>query len=93
MEFEWDIEKARANEVKHGVSCHEASSVFGDPLALTFEDVRHSSQERRYLTFGLSAPGRSLVVVHTSRGANIRIISTRVMTPRERRAYEQWEEF
>jgi len=92
MEFEWDAEKARFNEVKHGVSFHEASSVFGDPLALTFEDAWHSSRERRYLTFGLSTAGRPLVVVHTSRGDTIRIISSRPMTPRERRAYEQWEE-
>ncbi len=92
MEFEWDAQKSRFNEVTHGVSFWEASSVFGDPLALTFDDVLHSTHERRYLTFGVSAARRSLVVVHTSRGDTIRIISARPMTPHERRAYEQWEE-
>lgn len=92
MDFEWDATKSRFNEDKHGVSFDEAASVFGDPLALTFDDLEHSTQERRYLTFGLSAAGRALLVVHTSRGATIRIISARPMTPRERRHYEQWQE-
>ena len=92
MEPEWDVAKSRVNERKHGVSFGEAASVFGDPLALTFEDIFHSFHERRYLTFGLSAVSRPLVVVHTSRGDTIRIISARLMTPHERRSYEQWEE-
>lgn len=92
MEFEWDARKSRLNADKHGVSFDEASSVFGDPLALTFDDLAHSRHERRYLTFGRSAAERSLVVVHTSRGATIRIISARPMTPRERRAYEHWKQ-
>jgi hypothetical protein len=92
MEFEWDARKSRLNQDKHGISFHEAASVFGDPLALTFDDSAHAGQERRYLTFGLSAVGRALVVVHTSRGDTIRIISARSMTPRERRFYEQWED-
>ena len=84
--------KSRFNEDKHGVSFDEAASVFGDPLALTFDDLEHSALERRYLTFGLSTADRLLLVVHTSRGATIRIISSRRMTPRERRHYEQWQE-
>jgi len=91
MEFEWDAAKSRINADKHGVTFEDASSVFGDPFALTFDDLTHSTAERRYLTFGVSVAGRSLVVVHTSRGDTIRIISSRPMTLRERRAYEQWE--
>jgi uncharacterized DUF497 family protein len=92
MEFEWGAWKSRVNEDKHGVSFDEAASVFGDPLAITFDDPEHSAHERRYLTFGFSSAARPLLVVHTSRGDTIRIISARPMTPRERRAYEQWEE-
>jgi hypothetical protein len=92
MDIEWDATKSRFNEDKHGVSFDEAASVFGDPLALTFDDLEHSALERRYLTFGLSTADRLLLVVHTSRGATIRIISSRRMTPRERRHYEQWQE-
>ncbi len=35
MEFEWDEDKAEANEQKHNVSFTEAQAVIGDPLALT----------------------------------------------------------
>jgi hypothetical protein len=38
MEFEWDSRKSDVNLKKHGISFHEASTVFGDPLALTFND-------------------------------------------------------
>jgi hypothetical protein len=90
MHFEWDAAKATGNEEKHGVTFDEAATVFGDPLALTFDDAEHSEGERRYLTFGISSNNRALVVAHTARGDNIRIISARVMTPRERRGYEQY---
>lgn len=54
MEFEWDDKKAAKNEKKHGVSFHEAATVFGDPMAITFNDPEHSTTEHRFLTFGLS---------------------------------------
>ncbi len=54
MDFEWDPTKAAANLKKHGVSFDEATSVFGDPLALTFGDPDHSGSEVRLITFGLS---------------------------------------
>ncbi len=48
-----------------GTAFHEAASVFGDPLAITFADPDHSTEEVRYLTFGLSCSNRLLVVSHT----------------------------
>jgi len=89
MYFEWDARKSRRNRYKHGVSFSEAVTVFGDPLAVTFADVTHSDVEERHVTFGLAAGGVAVVVVHTSRGDTIRIISARPMTPRERQRYEQ----
>ena len=71
---------------------HEAATVFSDPLALTFDDPDHSANELRYLTFGVSDRSRFVVVAHTLRGDNIRIISARGMTPRERRQYEHLNE-
>jgi uncharacterized DUF497 family protein len=53
MEFEWDERKARANAKKHGVSFHDAATVFGDPLAITFPDPDHSEEEERSVTFGM----------------------------------------
>lgn len=89
MEFEWDERKAATNLKKHGVSFHEAGTVFGDPMAITFHDPEHSEDEHRFLTFGLSRSNHLLVVAHTSRSDKVRIISARVMTKRERKIYEE----
>jgi uncharacterized DUF497 family protein len=88
MEFEWDQEKARINESKHKVSFHEAATIFGDPLSITFFDPDHSSDEDRFLTWGTSSRGRLLIVSHTDRDERTRIISARVATAKEKRAYE-----
>jgi len=89
MQFEWDPKKAAANLRKHDVAFQEASTVFGDPLAITFDDPDHSADEDRYITFGLSATRRLLVVFHTERGTRTRIISARLMDGQERRIYEE----
>lgn len=89
MEFEWDENKAEINLKKHGVSFHEAATVFGDALAITFDDPEHSIGEYRYITFGLSRFNRLLVVSHTEREDKMRIISARRMTKRERKIYEE----
>lgn len=88
MEFEWDERKAQRNLRKHGISFHEAATVFGNPLAVTFLDPDHSEEEGRCVTFGLSQLNRVLVVAHTERGRTTRIISARLMTRKERRIYE-----
>lgn len=88
MEFEWDARKAAQNLSRHGVSFDEASTVFGDPLAATVRDPRHSVGEFRFVTIGLSTSDRFLVVAHTDRDDRIRIISARRATRRERRQYE-----
>jgi hypothetical protein len=87
--FEWDSDKARDNEQKHGVSFLEASEVFDDDHSSTVQDPDHSATEARYLIFGASKQGKHLVVSYTERGDRIRLISARAMTSRERRAYEE----
>ncbi len=88
MQFEWDPEKATINQRKHGVAFQEATTIFSDPLAITFPDPDHSLDEDRYVTFGYSRMGRLLVVSHTSRGEWTRIISARLTTRQERMIYE-----
>ena len=88
MDFEWDDAKAEANERKLGVTFTEAMTIFADPLALTGYDPDHSDDEDRYISMGLSADGRLLVVSHTDRGDNVRIISARVASRPERKEYE-----
>ena len=88
MDFEWDDAKAALNESKHGVSFTEAMTVFGDLLSLTGYDPNHSGDEDRFLTMGMSATGRLLLVSHTDRGEKVRIISVREANRRERKDYE-----
>ncbi|MBI4600505.1 MAG: BrnT family toxin [Planctomycetes bacterium] len=89
MLFEWDPRKASDNLQKHGVSFAEATTVFGDPLSVTFYDPDHSAHEDRYITIGTSSRGRLIMVAHTGRGDRVRVISARGLTPSERRAYEE----
>jgi hypothetical protein len=89
LTFEWDANKARANLAKHTVSFPEATTVFGDPVSVTIPDPAHSQTEYRFIILGRSHSGRILVVVHTERGDNIRVISARPASRRERKQYEQ----
>ena len=89
MDFEWNPKKASANEQKHGVKFEEAAEVFVDDYSSTVADPDHSAEEERFLIFGTTKTGRSLVVSFTDRSGRIRLINARPMTPRERRAYEQ----
>ena len=89
MKFEWDPQKADSNLKKHGVSFQEAASVLGDTLSITYPDPDHSARERRFITVGTSQLGRVLIVTHTDRRGNVRIISARKTTQQERRYYEE----
>jgi uncharacterized DUF497 family protein len=86
--FEWDSAKAVANAQKHGVTFDEASTVFGDPLALLMPDPDHSEGEARYVLLGMSAKQRLLVVAFAERPPRTRLISARRATRPERRGYE-----
>ncbi len=89
MEFQWDKAKAAANLRKHGITFEVASSVFGDPLAITFHDPLHSVKEHRFLAFGVSHSGLLLVVAFVERDGRIRLISARRATRAERVIYEE----
>jgi uncharacterized DUF497 family protein len=86
--FEWDDDKAEINLRKHGVDFEEAKTIFEDPFAISIRDELHSDDEDRWIVLGLSLLAKVLLVVHTERGARIRIISARQATPFERAQYE-----
>lgn len=88
MLFDWDENKAKSNLDKHGVSFDEATSVFNDPLFLTFADSAHSIHEQRFIIMGESTKGKLLVVSYTERQNNMRLISARLATRKERKVYE-----
>jgi len=89
VEFQWDPTKAAVNLKKHRAGFQEATAVLEDPLSTTFPDEAHSTEERRFVTIGVSEQGRVLVVAHTERNDTIRFISARRATRRERAFYEQ----
>ena len=89
LQFVWDREKAAANLRKHGVDFEEAATAFGDPLSITIPDPDHSTGEERWLLIGEGRAGRLLVVAHTERRDEIRLITARPATRRERQTYEE----
>lgn len=87
MFVEFDPKKAAANLRKHGVSFADVEPVFYDGLALTREDL-DASGEVRFVTVGADALGRILTVCWTERSQAVRLISARLATASERKAYE-----
>lgn len=88
MNLNWDPKKAVSNLRRHRVSFEEAGTVFGDPMALTFNDPDHSTEEMRFLTFGMTRTDKLLIVSYTERQGVTRIISARKMSKQERDIYE-----
>ena len=84
----WDPDKARKNHTKHGVRFADAEMVLMDPVAITRED-RTAQGEARFVSIGLDAVGRVLVVVYSHRGDDLRLISARPATRGEREQYEE----
>jgi hypothetical protein len=89
LHFEWDTEKASTNLQKHQVGFDEASPIFDDPQFITFLDEEHSVDEERCITIGLSNKNRLLMVAHTERNEDIRIISARKATKNEEKFYQE----
>ncbi len=86
-EFEWDERKAQANLRKHRVDFADAATIFEDERAVTVAE--DDPEEERYVTIGMDALGRVLVVVYATRAQRIRIISARRAAKHERTEYEQ----
>jgi uncharacterized protein len=89
IKFEWDNNKENSNLIKHKIDFEEAKSVFYDFLSQTINDPDHSKNEFRYITIGYSNKNRLLIVSHTDRDNNIRIISARFANKNERNKYEE----
>ncbi|VVM96900.1 hypothetical protein PS662_03137 [Pseudomonas fluorescens] len=87
FEIQYHKAKNAANKLKHqGISLAETEAVFYDERALSLQDDHH--EEQRWITLGLDAKGRLLVVAYTYRDPNfVRVISARLATKNERRRY------
>ena len=84
--IEWDHQKATANLGKHRIDFADAATALHDDRALTVRDA-HAGEDR-FVSLGMDALGRVLIVVFTWRGSVARIISARKATAQERRQYE-----
>ena len=70
--FEWDEQKDKENQSKHGISFLTAQQAFLDPQRVIAEDINHSTEENRYYCMGRVGEG-ILTVRFTYRGHLIRI--------------------
>lgn len=89
--FEWDEEKSRLNQEKHGVAFEIAQLAFFDSRRVIADDVDHSTEdERRFYCFGWVEDG-VLTVRFTVRGERIRIFGAGYWR-RGKRIYEHENE-
>ncbi|MBT1076538.1 BrnT family toxin [Geobacter grbiciae] len=87
MKITFDPNKAATNYRKHGIRFSDAEPVLFDPMALKREG-KDADGEQKFVSIGVDAIGRVLVVVFTYRGEEIRLISARPATVKERKCYE-----
>lgn len=85
MKFEWDEKKNKINFQKHEIDFILATEVFSDSFAV--ETKRIVNGEDRIQIIG-KIDGCIISVVYTWRNTNIRIISARLASKKERATYE-----
>ena len=89
MIFEWDDGKDTANLAKHDISFGQAIGIFQGRY-VSREDDRQSYGETRILSLGELSGQIIIVVVHTARNGNMRIISARRANKKERQVYHDY---
>ena len=89
--FEWDAGNAAKNWTRHTVTQAECEQVFFNVRLLVAADAAHSNAEARSFTLGRTDAGRRLLVVSALRGSQVRVISARPMSRREREVYARAE--
>ena len=87
--FQWDQSNIDKNLIKHDVENWECGQIFFNKPLLILDDPKHFTSEKRWAAFGKTDADRFLVVVFTKRGNLLKIISTRDMSRKERKFYEE----
>ena len=87
--FQWDQSNIDKTLIKHDVENWECEQIFFNKPLLILDDPKHSISEKVWAAFGKTDADRLLVVVFTKRGNLLRIISTRDMSRKERKFYEE----
>lgn len=86
MKFEWDENKNQSNLNKHKLDFTLAIEVFSDPMAI--KTTRIVNGEERFQIIG-EIEKCIFSVAYTIRNKNIRIISARLASKKERNTYGQ----
>ncbi len=89
--FEWDKHNSEKIWIKHKVSPFESEQIFFNLPLIVADAVKHSEKENRFCALGHTDTNRLLFMVFTVRGKNIRIISARNMSRKERKVYLSYE--
>ena len=89
--FDWNEGNIQKNQNKHDVTSAEAEALFSNtdflfPLGIQIEP---KAAEPRFGALGMTLLGRHLSVCFTIREGQIRIISIRPMSKKERKHYEE----
>jgi uncharacterized DUF497 family protein len=87
MALEWDNNKNKINIEKHGIDFLDAYKIFENPIILKI-DNRFDYKEKRFIGIG-KLEQIFVVLVYTTRGKNIRIISIRKANKIERKIYNE----
>jgi len=87
--FEWDKGNFLKNWEEHGVTGSECEQIFFNNPQIVAPDLKHSGKEDRYFVLGQTDTGRLLYVVFMIRKNQVRIISARDISRKERKVYER----
>jgi hypothetical protein len=87
--YEWDEAKREANLKKHGYDFADADLVYENPFKLTISTLRRGEFRLQDVAI-VEALGQVLALVYVIRGYNIRIISFRKASRKERRDYDNF---
>lgn len=85
--FDWDDGNLTKNWTAHRVLPSECEEVFFNRPVLLLNDHSHSTAEPRHAVLGQTIAERLLTVVFTVRRGEVRVISARPMSRKERTLY------
>ena len=89
MLYEWDEAKRAANLRKHGFDFADADNVYENPRKLTLPTARNGEARKQDVAL-VKIHNRILTLVYVIRGYNVRVISFRNASRKERRAYDNF---
>lgn len=87
--FDGDKGNLDKNWEKHKVCSREAEEIFFNQPLKIYKDITHSQKEERFIALGITNKNRALHVAFTIRHGEIRLISFRNQSRKERKLYEE----